>query len=40
MSPQYAVKNTFNFSEEVVKYDQNIYMSLNVDSLFTNIPLE
>ena len=30
-----------NFAEEVVNYDNNLYMaSLNVESLFTNIPLK
>ena len=38
---EFTVKNSFNFPEEVVNYDDNLYMaSLNVDSLFTNIPLE
>ena len=34
-------KNSFNFAEEVVSYDHNLYMaSLDVESLFTNITLE
>ena len=38
---KFTVKNSFDFNEEVVNYDHNLYMaSLNVDSLFTNIPLE
>ena len=35
------MKNSFDFDEEVVSYDRNLYMaSLDVESLFTNIPLE
>ena len=38
---EFAVKKFFDFAEEVVKYDHNLYMaSLAVESLFTNIPLE
>ena len=45
MSPlttnEFTVKNSFDFAEEVVNYDHNLYMaSLDVESLFTNIPLE
>ena len=45
MSPlttnEFTVKNSFDFVEEVVNYDHNLYMaSLDVESLFTNIPLE
>ena len=45
MSPlttnEFAVKNSFDFAEEVVNYDHNLYMaSLDVESLFTNVPLE
>ena len=40
-SNEFTVKNYFNFAEEVVNYDHNLYMaSLDVESLFTNIPLE
>ena len=38
---EFTVKISFNFTEEVVNYDHNLYMaSLDVESLFTNIPLE
>ena len=38
---EFTVKNYFGFAEEVVNYDQNLYMaSLDVELLFTNIPLE
>ena len=38
---EFTVKISFNFAEEVVNYDHNLYMaSLDVESLFTNIPLE
>ena len=38
---EFTVKNSFNFAEEVVNFDHNIYMaSLGVELLFTNIPLE
>ena len=38
---EFAVKNSFDFAEEVVNYDHNLYMaSLYLESLFTNIPLE
>ena len=38
---EFTVKNSFDFPKEVVNYDDNLSMaSLNVDSLFTNIPLE
>ena len=45
MSPlttnEFTVKNSFDFAEEVVNYDHKLYMaSLDVESLFTNIPLE
>ena len=45
MSPlttnEFAVKNSFDFAEELVNYDHNLYMaSLDVESLFTNVPLE
>ena len=35
------MKNSVDFAEEVVNYDHILYMaSLDVESLFTNIPLE
>ena len=38
---EFTVKNSFDFSEEVVNYDHNLYIaSLDIESLFTNIPLE
>ena len=36
-----TVKNSFHFAEEVVNYDNNLYMdSLDVESLFINILFE
>ena len=41
MTNEFTVKNSFNFAEEVVNYDHNLYMaSIDVESLFINIPLE
>ena len=41
MTNEFTVKNSFNFAEEVVNYDHNLYMaSVDVESLFINIPLE
>ena len=38
---EFNVKDSFAFAEEIVHQDSKIYMgSLDVDSLFTNIPLE
>ena len=38
---KFTVKNSFDFAGEAVNYDHNLYMaSLDVESLFTNIPLE
>ena len=38
---EYTVKDSFAFAEEIVEQDSEFFMgSLNVDSLFTNIPLE
>ena len=35
------VKDSFGFAEEIVKQDSEFFMaSLDIDSLFTNIPLE
>ena len=37
---QFTVKNSFNFVKEIKTYDSLLYMaSLDVESLFTNIPL-
>ena len=37
---EFTVKNSFNFFEEVVNYDHNLYMaSLDVEILVLNIPL-
>ena len=37
---EFTVKNSFDFAEEVVNYDHNLYTaSLDPESLFTNIPL-
>ena len=37
-SNEYHVKSSFDFDEDVVNYDHNIYMaSLTVESLFANI---
>ena len=38
---EYTVTDSFHFTEKICKQDPNLYMaSLDVDSLFTNIPLE
>ena len=38
---EFTVKNSFDFAEEVVNYDHNLYIaSLDVESLFNNIPSE
>ena len=38
---EYTVTDSFHFAEEICKQDPNLYMaSLDVDSLFTNIPLD
>ena len=38
---EFTVKNSFAFAEEIVHQDSKLFMgSLDVDSLFTNIPLE
>ena len=40
-SSGYTVKDSFAFAEEIVEQDSEFFMgSLDVDSLFTNIPLE
>ena len=41
MSNEYVVKDSFAFAEEIVEQDPEFFMgSLDVDSLFTKIPLE
>ena len=38
---EYTVKDSFQFSKEVVEQDPGLYMcSLDVESLFTNLPLD
>ena len=38
---EFTVKNFFDFAKEVFNHDHNLYMAgLDVESLFTNIPLE
>ena len=38
---EYIVTVLFHFAEEICKQDPNLYMaSLDVDSVFTNIPLD
>ena len=38
---EYTVTDSFHFAEEICKQDPNLYMtSLDVDSIFTNIPLD
>ena len=38
---KYRVKDSFNFATEIVEQDSRNFMSrLDIDSLFTNIPLE
>ena len=38
---EFAVKDSFAFAEEIVHQDSKLYIgSLDIDSLFTNIPLE
>jgi hypothetical protein len=40
-SNQYTVKDSFSFAEDIRTQDSSLYMSsLDVDSLFTNIPLD
>ena len=37
----YTLKNTFEFSSDIFNQNLNLFMaSLDVDSLFTNIPLD
>ena len=38
---EYTIKDSFSFAEELSNYDSNLVMdSLDVESLFTNIPLQ
>ena len=38
---EFTVKDSFHFAEEIVDQQHNLFMgSLDVDSLFTSIPLE
>ena len=38
---EFTAKYTFSFGKEIAEQDSNFYMgSLDVDSLFTNIPLK
>ena len=38
---QFTIKNSFGFAKEVIEQDSGLFMaSLDVESLFTNIPLE
>ena len=38
---EFSVKDFFRFAKEITKYDSSIFMaSLDVESLFTNIPLK
>ena len=38
---EFAVKDSFHFAEEIVDQQHDLFVgSLDVDSLFTNIPLE
>ena len=38
---EYTVTDSFHFAEEICKQDPNLYMaSLDIDSLFTNLPLD
>ena len=38
---EFAAKDSFDFAEEIVHQDSKLFLgSLDVDSLFTNIPLE
>ena len=37
----YTVKDTFTFAKEVIDFDHNLFVaSLDVESLFTNIPVD
>ena len=37
----YTVKDSFTFAKEIINFDHNLFMaSLDVESLFTNIPVD
>ena len=37
---EFTVKDSFSFAKDIITYDSSLYMaSLDVESLFTNIPL-
>ena len=37
---EFTIKDSFSFAKEITRYDSSLYMaSLDVESLFTNIPL-
>ena len=37
---EFTIKDSFNFAKEISTHDSSLYMaSLDVESLFTNIPL-
>ena len=38
---EFAIKDSFSFAKEMTKYDTSLFMvSLDVESLFTNIPIK
>ena len=38
---KFTIKNSFKFAREIIEQDSRLFMaSLDVESLFTNIPLE
>ena len=38
---EFTVKDSFSFAKEITKYDSSLFMvSLDVESLFTNVPLK
>ena len=40
MNNEFIVKNSFDFIQEIVSYDRNLLVSLNVELLFRNIHCE
>ena len=37
----YTIKDSFTFAKEIINFDHNLFMaSLDVESLFTNIPVD
>ena len=37
----YTVKDSFTFAKEIINFDHNFFMaSLDIESLFTNIPID